>query len=360
MRLERLFDQHNLTEFIESLIPDFVLAFAFFTAIAYAVLGKRFEQQRPAIVMSVSMGFALSIGLVWWEQANGLSVKNLGSLAIGFAVLVLALIMYQSIKPIGGSWAAVAITIGLGILIAELLQLKLPIDAEIIQTVTVVALILGIIAFFEHNHNTSHFRLPQGSAPRPERSRSMADRYRDRQLSNRLSNNMRNLRKEAGTLNQRPQDTGNVQLQLKRMLPSEGYLTQRLAQLRAKAHQIRNGHIARLAETKAVFSKLPVSAKKKAAAEMAAGYHQLIGADSRLERLDKSVAKNEKRIKDLTQQAQRYTARHDHRKLVDSLKAAEKLQKHNSRLFKIIDHTENKLTAIAKRIAAEAQQVNKK
>ena len=43
--------------------------------------------------------------------------------------------------------------------------------------------------------------------------------------------------------------------------------------------------------------------------------------------------------------------------LVDCLKHAEKLQKHNSRLFKIIARTEAKLTSLAKQVAARAKQV---
>jgi hypothetical protein len=42
------------------------------------------------------------------------------------------------------------------------------------------------------------------------------------------------------------------------------------------------------------------------------------------------------------------------------LKAAENLQKHNSELFKIINHTEGKLTTIARKIAKEAQEVTQK
>jgi len=80
----------NLSEWLESLLPDFVLAFAFFTSLTYAVLGKRFEQQRPAIAMSAAIGFALSIGLVWWEQSNGFSIKDLGPIAIGY---------YRSMHP---------------------------------------------------------------------------------------------------------------------------------------------------------------------------------------------------------------------------------------------------------------------
>ena len=157
-------------------------------------------------------------------------------------------------------------------------------------------------------------------------------------------------------LTEHPEDVGNVMLQIKRILPAEGYLTQRMAQLRAKAHQTRNGHIARLEETRHVFANLPTSAKKKAAAELSARYNQLIGIDTRLERLDRTVAENERRIRQLSRKAQELTGRYDFKGLHDSLKAAEKLQQHNSRLFKIIERTEKKLSAIAQRIAHEVKK----
>ena len=359
MRPERLFSDLNLNQWLESLLPDFVLAFAFFTSLVYAVLGKRFDHQRPAVVMSVSIGFALSIGLVWWEQANDLSIKNLGPIAIGFAILVLAVVMYQSIRHVGGGWAGAGITIGASILISRMFGLKMPVDSQIVQTITVVALIIGLVAFLSKTGSHS-IRFSKVSTNLPDVRHDMSDLYRDRHLSNRLSKKMKKLRRETGTLNEHPEDAGNVLAQLKKMLPAEGYLTERMAQLRAKAHRIRNGHIARLEETRNVFSKLPVSKKKKASAELAARYNQLVGIDTRLERLDKAVAENERRIRELTSMAQQYTARYDYQKLTATLKAAEKLQQHNSKLFKIIDRTEGKLTAVAKKIAKETKEVNKK
>jgi len=362
MRFSNLFHDMAIADLFETLLPDFVLAFAFFTSLVYAVLAKRFDHQRAAIAMSVSIGFALSIGLVWWEQANDLSIRNLGPIAIGFAILVLAVVMYQCIRHVGGSWAGAGITIGASILISQLLGLKIPVDSQIVQTITVVALIVGMIAFLSKTGSHS-IRFPHVQANLPDVSNvrhDMSDLYRQRHLSNKLTKKMKNLRKETETLNEHPQKAGDVFLQLKKMLPAEGYLTERMAQLRAKAHQIRNGHIARLEETRNVFSKLPVSKKKKASAELAARYNQLIGIDTRLERLDKAVAENEHRIRELTGQAQQYTASYDYQKLTACLKAAEKLQGHNSKLFKIIKRTENKLAAIAKKVAQETKQVNKK
>jgi len=356
MRPERLLNDLNLSEWLESLLPDFVLAFAFFTSLTYAVLGKRFEQQRPAITMSAAIGFALSIGLVWWERSRGFSIKDLGPIAIGFAVIVLAFVMYQCIRQVGGSWAGAGITIGACILVARIIGIDVPIDSEIIQSVTVAALIIGIMALFFHTRGHS-IRVPHQRTDSPKTRRNMSNLFRERHLSEQLGKGLKKLHKKTNTLNERPEEASNVSLQLKRMLPAEGYLTERMSQLRAKAHQIRNGHIARLEETRHVFAKLPTSDKKKAAAELAARYNQMIGSDTRLERLDKSVAENERRIKELAKKAQDYTVRHEHKKLSETLKAAEKLQKHNSHLFKIIERTENKLSAIAKKVVNE---VNKK
>lgn len=358
MRPENPFKDLAVHELFETLLPDFILAFAFFTSIVYAVLGKRFERQRPAITMSAAIGFALSIGLVWWEQANGFSIKNLGPIAVGFAILVLAFVMYQSIHSVGGSWAGAGISIGACIIISQLLGLKVPVDSQMIQTITVVALLVGLIAFLTNTKSHS-IRIPHASVDLPKVRRNMADLYRNRHLSNQLTKRMKKVRKQADVLNEHPEEAGNILLQLKRMLPAEGYLTERMAQLRTKAHQIRNGHIARLEETRYVFAKLPIPAKKKGAVDLATRYNQLIGIDTRLERLDNAVAETERRIRELNVQSQKHIATYDYQKLSKTLKDAEKLQKHNTHLFKIIEHTEARLSAIAQKIANEVKQIEK-
>jgi len=358
MRLENWWDEWHLEGLLESYLPDFILAFAFFTSVVYAVLGKRFEKQRPAIAMSAAIGLALSIGLVWWEQANDLSIKNLGPIAVGFALLLLAFVMYHAIHQMGGSWAGAGITFGLAIIIARLVGMPVPFAGRIIQTIIVVALIFGLMAFVSHRHHLQpRVRLPGPELP--DIKRTMANLYRQRHLSKGLDHGLRKLRKEAKTLNEHPEEGGDILRQIKRMLPAQGYLTARMAQLRAKAHQVRHGHIARLEETRQAFARLPTPAKKKASAELAAKYNQMVGIETRLERLDHAVAENEKRIRELTAKAQEYTAKYDHQKLYEAIKAAEKLQHHNSRLIKVIERTEHKLSAIAKETAKEVKQVEK-
>jgi len=362
MRLENPFSNLAIGELFETLLPDFVLAFAFFTALAYAILGKRFDRQRPAVVMSATIGLSLSVGLVWWEQNKGLSIRNLGPLAVGFAIIILAGVMYQAIRQTGGSWAGVGMALGASLIVSKLLGIEWFLDPEIIHSAITVALVVGILAFLMYT---------RGHVAGPARSRrltlpavkyNMRDtrqtRRQGRVLSDLLGRRLHGIRKESNLLYQRPELAGDIVHQIKRTLPAEGWLTQRMAALRKKSHQIRNGHIARLSETRKIFAKLPVSTKKAAAADLTARYNQLIGIDKRLERLDGAVAANEKQIRALTQQAERNAGKHDYRKLADLLKAAEKLQGHNSKIFAIIDRTDAKLTAIAERVAKESREVN--
>jgi len=358
MRLANPFPELAIGELFETLLPDFVLAFAFFTALAYAVLGKRFDRQRPAVVMSAVFGLSFAVGLVWWERQNDFSIRDLGPLAVGFAIIILASVMYQAIRQTGGSWAGMGIALGASLLVSRLLGIDWPLDAEIIQTVTGVALVVGVMAFLMHHKGHMPSLSGRLKAPVPAR-RDVKELHEDKRVMEMLGQRFKGLRKEARRLDQRPQLAGDVVVQLKRMLPAQGWLTERMAGLRQKALQVRNGHVARLDETRHAFEKLPASAKKQASAELAARYNQLIGIDTRLERLDNAVAANESKIAQLTQEAQRCTERHEHRKLAELLKAGQKLQKHNTRLFKIIDHTEAQLTAVAKAVAKETNEVNR-
>lgn len=359
MRLNTLFSDTGLYGLFETALPDFVLAFAFFTAVAYAVLGKRFELQRPAVAMSAVIGLALSMGLIWWEQKTGFSVKDLGPIAIGFAIILLALVMYQSIRSVGGSWAGAGIALGASILVAKLLEVSFPIAANLVRTVVIVALVVGMMAFLLHRRG--HQAPIRNERPVLANIRhDMSDLYRGRQLSRRLTKGLRRVRHKAAALDEHPEEAVEILGQLKRILPAEGWLTQQMAQLRAKAHRIRNGHIARLQETRDAFAKLPASTRKQAAARLADRYRQVIGIDTRLERLDKAVAATERRIRALTAQAQRYAAQRDQPRLQDTLKTAERLQRHNSRLVKIIKHTEGRLSALVKEVADQAQKVTPK
>jgi hypothetical protein len=358
MRLVNAFENFLIREMFETLLPDFVLAFTFFTSVVFAVLNKHFGQRRPAIGMSAAIGFALATGLIWWERATGFSIRDLGSIAVGFAIIILAFVMYKAIHQVGGSWAGAAIAFGASILVAKLLELNIPIDPEIIQAVMLVALIVGILTLV--NYTLGHSAHSQRRVSQvPVIRHDMSDLYQGRRLSNRLKDQFRRLRHKSRDLKEHPEQTSQILLQLRRTLPAEGFLTEKMAQLRAKAQQIRNGHIARLEETRQVFAQLPVSAKKKAAAELVSRYKQIAGIDNRLERLDGAVAEIERRIKDLTKQAEQYAANYNYKKLDETLSIAEKLQGHNSKLLRSIQHTESKLSAIAKKVASEVKQIEK-
>ena len=358
MRLANPFSQVPFHPLLESLLPDFVLAFAFFTALTYAVLGKRFDHQRPAVVMSGALGLALATGLVWWEHGHGWSIRNLGPVAIGVAVILLGMILFQAIRQTGGSWSGAGIALGASILVASLLGLEWPGASGMLPAAAVLALIIGVVVFLTRAHGGGpRAAIAPGSAGAEYSGvrHDMSNLYEDGRVGDRLKRRFGELRQAAESLPGHADRAGDVMAQLHRMLPAEGWLTGRLARLRAKAHLVRKGHVARIEELREVMKTLAPNAKKQASQELAARFKEL-RLDRRLERLDRAVAENERRVRELTREAEQALARYDYRKLTGLLEAAEKLQGHNSKLLQAVERTEAKLAKVARNVAKPAPQ----
>jgi hypothetical protein len=340
---------------LHEFFPDFVLAVAFFTALCFAALSDRFSK-RSAAVASLAVGVALSTGLVWWEAQHGYSIRSLGPIAVGFALLLLAAVMYRAINAIGGTIAGLSFTFGVSILIGWVLGIPWPINEQILQTVTTVALLVGILALVNHRQD-NHRWCPQHPAAVPSVRNDPVRLYRDRHLAGTLANQLRRARREADLLDDRPELENDLMLQLRRILPAEGYLTERLAALRERAYHMREGQVARIEEIRDVLSKLPAEGKRKLGEELSTRFKEL-KLDLRLERLDRACAEAERRIHHVTAEAAEALKRHEYRKVTGLLEAAQRLQAHNARLFKIIDRTEKKLLAIAQHVTQQTPEVN--
>lgn len=361
MLLLNPFTSFALGDLFDTVLPDFVLAFAFFTSIVYAVLSKRFGEQRPAVAMSAALGGALAIGLVWWEYTNDLSIRDLGPIAVGFAILILGGVIYQAIKGAGGSWAGAGIALGASLLVGWTLGIRWPVDRAIVQTLMMVALTVGVLAFLLHRrgHPGTAFQGPsRWSEPTLFRS-DTTDLFSGQRTARGLARGLRHLKREARDLRRHPEEhadeASDIMTQLQRILPAEGWLTQRMARLREKAHMVRNGHIARIEELEKHIAGLPPEARAAAGRELAVRFKEL-NLDQRLERLDRAVAENERRIRDLTRQAEADAQAGNYKALADVLKAASKLQQHNARLFKIIDRTEARLITAARQATRPSKE----
>ena len=355
MTLDSAFSNLAIGPLFASLLPDFVLAFMFFTALTYAVLGRRFDHQRPAIAMAAAVGLALAAGLVAWEYQNGWSIRNLGPLAVGFAVIMLAMILFQGIKQTGGSWSGGLIAFGASILVAWLLGVHWPVADAIMQTLALVGLIGGIVFFVMHTHGHVSPGQIRPATVGPEFTavrHDMRDLQQDEQVGERIDGALWNLRRRTDLFVQQPEQAPEILAQLRRILPAEGWLTQRLARLREVAHHARQGQLQRIDELRHLVGKLPPEAKKKATDELAARYAEL-QLDRRLERLDGAVAEVERRVTKLTQEAGRAVLHYDYQKLYEFLDEAEKLQAHGQRLIKLIEQTEQKLAKITQGLVKE-------
>lgn len=346
---------YRLGLLFESLLPDFVLAFTLFTSLCYAVLIRRFERQRAAAAMSVTLGLALAIGLVWWEYDHGFSVRDLGPIAAGFAVVVLGIVMFGAFRRLGGHWAGAGLALGVTLLIGRLLPVDWLVDIEWLRAVAVFAVAIGLFALLLHHRADFSHRAPTQYETARVRH-DLRDLRRDRRMATRLGRDLDRVRHDASDLHRRPDRAGDVMLQLRRILPDEGWLTQQLAQLRRKAHFMRRGHIARIEQLRHVFEKLPPESRRNVGRALADRYKEL-KLDVRLERLDRAVAENERRVRELTAQAQAWLEAGDYQQLSTVLDRATELQRHNVKLLRLIQRTEAKLLATARQVAKDMHEV---
>jgi hypothetical protein len=273
--------------------------------------------------------------------------------AVGFASIVLGLIMFEAIRQTGGSWSGAGIALGASILVATLLGLDWPFASELIALAAVIAIVAGVLAFLSHSHRripAACFAPPSTRGESSEVRHDMTNLYEDGRVGDWLRQRFGQVREQADALPKRPEGAAAVMVELQRLLPAEGWLTEQLARLRAKAHAARNGHVARIAELHRALGSLPPDRKKQAADELAARYAEL-HFDKRLERLDRAVAENERRIRVLTQEAEQALVRSDFRALLGLLDKAGKLQAHNGELFQAINRTEQNLAGAIEGIA---------
>ncbi len=112
------------------------------------------------------------------------------------------MIMFQAIRQTGGSWSGALIAFGASIMVAWILGVDWPIPAEIVQTLAIVGLIVGIVMFFMH----VHVRAPQGrfvpAAVGPEFREirhDMRDLYDNEHVGRRIEGFLSGLRRHADT-----------------------------------------------------------------------------------------------------------------------------------------------------------------
>jgi hypothetical protein len=275
MSLTNPFPELALGGSFDTLLPDFVLAFTFFTALIYAVLSRRFGEQRPAVAMSAALGMALAVGLAWWEHSTGVSIRQLGPIAAGFAIIMPAGILHQAVRGVGGNWAGAGIALGASLLIGWIVGIDWHVDRGAVQSVITVMLTGGVIAFLLHRHGVT--RSPTRSWPALDNARhDMSDLYQDERVARNLNHDLRHLKREARHLRKHPdenrREATDIMVQLRRILPAEGWLTERMARLRAKAQLTMRGQIADVLGTEAQISKLPPGARQKAGQDLANGF----------------------------------------------------------------------------------------
>ena len=347
----------GVAEFFHTLAPDFVLGFTFFTALTYAVLGRRFGEDRPAVAMSAALGLALSLALVWWEAANGYSIRDLSAIAVGLTILVLAGVVYQAVRGVGGTWSGASIALAAAMLIGSVLGIDWPGGSGMLALIGFIAATVGITTFFYHRR-TEYGRPASESGEVITLRRDLADLKTDRSIGEQIRSRLHLMDRDADTLHDRPEVGDQLLAQLDQVLPAEGWLTDRMAQLREKMVLAERGHFGRIHELRERMRLLTGADRQHVVEELQARLREL-RLDQRVERLDRSVAQTERRIVDLTRRARALMQRREYNAIPDLIESADKLQSHSDKLLAAIVRTEQHLLHEAEEAAEAASRMGR-
>lgn len=340
----------------QSYAIDFLIAFTFFCALCFAILSRRFEHRRSAAMMSAALGAALAIGLMTWQVRTGWRISDLGPIAAGFGLIVLAMVIHQAIRRVGGHWAGAAVALGATILISSTLNIPWPVSDQTLSAVSSLILIMGAgLWLLHHGRGTG---LPSNAA-----AMGTGDQTRDltaarfaknqvheiddvRRVEKQIGRSIDTLEQATRAPPQSQQQLTQITQQLAQLIPAEGHVTKRLAGLRARAALTRNGHLARL---RALSKQIPrmTPAEARLGAQRVRAAYRAAGFDRRIERLDAAAVEVERRVQRLTAQAQALARAGQIEHLHELLKQAQKLQAQEHKLLKIINRDEKRLFAMA-------------
>jgi len=360
-------------------VVDLGIGLVFFTALSFAVLGRRFEHKRSAAAASAALGLALSIGLVAWEARTGYRLADLGPIAVGFGLVMIALVIYHAMRRVGGNWAGALTALGASLLIGQVLGLAGLSRwlGDVLAPLAALGLIAaGAAKLVMHSRgvvNTSISPTPslwrKSAKVPPPRSGSdpkvMEEPIREiteqvhaiddvSRMNERLKGHLSISQRESEQLPAQPQLAALLRRQLAVLLPESQAVTRRLSDLRAKAQMLRLGHLAKIRRLAPQVPRLPPDAARLASQQLKSAYEEA-KLDERIAGLDQAAVQAEQKITAVVAKVNQMldAGRYDH--AANELHHAEQLGRQIERLLKQIGSDEKKVLALAVKATQQQQ-----
>lgn len=357
---------------------DFLIALVFFTAVVYAVLGRRLGHRRAAAAASAAMGFALSLALIAWEVQTGRRIADLGPIAVGLAVIVLALVVYHTMRQIGGRWAGVLTAVGAAALIGQVLSvpgLSGLLNGVVLPLAGIGLMTAGLIRLMHDRHARSpnqaaadaSWRNDQFARSRNpsiqqsiEEQRELEDTKQQvhaiddiHRITGRIEQALSHAARLGKELPAQPELARLIRQQLDTLLPASQEITRRLAQLRAHTELMRRGHLGKIRRLVPQVPKLDPPASRAASQQIRDLYKQC-NLDQRLDRLDQAAVMTQQRITQTVEQVRQLLDAGRYQDAASSLHRAEHLGRQARKLIDQIDYQQKRVLALA--IDAAKQQ----
>lgn len=348
----------NLYAAYSSTLFEFLILFTFFLSLMFSIFQKRFENRRSLAGISISTSLALSIGLLTWLNRQGYSMQNLGLIAIMIIIAFIGTIIYKLIKNSGHSGIAILtiILLVMPVISRSYLQIDYQMIFDLILfgwLIVIIWLLTKNVASYGTVHLPSNPNTGKIDYDTEETDDQIKRLYRYRGLSKKITENLRKLKKPSELLGDKNKQSTDLLIQLHRILPEQGFMTERMAELRKTAYQVRNGHIARMNETKKLCHQIPAWQARKISRLMIEHYRKQTNLEKRLERLESLVTATEKQNRQLIAYAKKCVRTQNYKEFDQVIHKAKKLQSHVTHIINAIIRTEKKLSAIAHKIAKD-------
>lgn len=307
--------------------------------------------------------------MVAWEINSGWRIADLGPIAAGFALIIIAAVVYYAMQKVGGRWAGVLTALGAAALIGQVLSLpglSGLFHGVLLPLAGIGLLAAGVMRLMHHQQSFSPLRSapfdvplqsPLASSPTYNSAQAPVDEVRESQdqvhaiddvhrLADRIERSLSDAERWGRALPAQPDLAKLIRQHLATLLPATQDITRRLAQLRAHTERVRLGHLAKIRRIAPQVPRLdPLAAR--AASQRLRDLYREARLGERIDRLDRAAVLAEQQITQTLQAVDQLldAARYD--EAASRLHQAARLGKQTRKLIHQIEKQQKHVLALA-------------
>jgi len=365
---------------------DLIIYFIIFTGTSQAVFRKRFPGN-PGKAMSVAIGIALSISLVIAEHYTGFSLKALGTIAATILILLLAAMIYYTLRIFGAG----SVGAGTTALIITYLSIRTTtpqtynwLQAQQIAPWTDLALIIALIIGFlkllqtiTTHKDTPILKLkerftnqPQNPEPLPKSKQNAQELEGEKWfIKKKLKRNTKKGQKDEQKTTTKlqdiikllktprlsPKNRRQISKDLQEISEQESDLQKRLNQLKQTDQKLQDFDIQQFQNLKPQFDQFDKQGKRKLW-QLVQAEREKIGTEQKIQKLQEKITQQDQLFKRYLNQAITLLNQNRKQQAAQWIRQAIRLEQESDSLWNSLKRLEDALLRITKKQLREIKR----